>query len=455
MSPIAKKSQKSGPLARLWEKVAKSASRFGFRRAAMRGMRFAYRKLFRKDCPQEQALTVLNSWLKEHTLAQPWTPPEEIYRHKIDIVVPVYNGYEYLQPLLAAIPQTRMDYRLLLIDDHSTDPRVLPYLRQQAAQDARITVVPHETNLGFVRTVNHGFQQTGHHIALLNTDIDLPPLWLERLMAPILMSSRTASSTPFANTGIFCGFPKPRTDNTLLDTLRRMDAPFQTIRPAYTKLPTGVGFCMGMNRDVLKEIGLFDAETFGRGYGEEFDWCLRAVKAGYVNVAVENLFVYHKAGGSFQSDERELLIKRSIRKLNDRYHHFTDQTNAFYDADPLRPFREYAHIRAIEDAIHPDGLLAYAGENPPASGLEAHLQAHLEGGGKCVIVRNHSNRQEYTLTYRYGSAQYSFLLSGLTAFTEMCRLIQIDSLLVHETEATQEAVSTLKVATGATVRFLG
>ena len=68
------------------------------------------------------------------------------------------------------------------------------------------------------------------------------------------------------------------------------------------ELPTGVGFCMALNRNVLKKIGFLDEQTFGKGYGEENDWCMRAYKAGYKNVLIPNLFVYHKHGMSFNED---------------------------------------------------------------------------------------------------------------------------------------------------------
>ena len=64
------------------------------------------------------------------------------------------------------------------------------------------------------------------------------------------------------------------------------------------EIPTGVGFCMALNRACINKIGMFDT-VYGKGYGEENDWCCRAVKNGFVNVMITNLFVYHKHGASF------------------------------------------------------------------------------------------------------------------------------------------------------------
>ena len=46
-----------------------------------------------------------------------------------------------------------------------------------------------------------------------------------------------------------------------------------------------------------------DAEAFGKGYGEENDWCLRASKAGFVNLLAEDVYVYHAGQISFGLDE--------------------------------------------------------------------------------------------------------------------------------------------------------
>ena len=86
-------------------------------------------------------------------------------------------------------------------------------------------------------------------------------------------------------------------------------------RILYFPMPTGVGFCMGMNLKAIQEVGLLDEENFGKGYGEENDWCQRAIAAGYENVHVDNLFVYHKHGGSFPSEEKQRLLKEHSEAL--------------------------------------------------------------------------------------------------------------------------------------------
>ena len=66
------------------------------------------------------------------------------------------------------------------------------------------------------------------------------------------------------------------------------------------ELITGNGYCMYIKRNVINELGLFDDDTFGKGYGEENDFCYRALDHGYTNVLCDDIFIYHKGTQSFK-----------------------------------------------------------------------------------------------------------------------------------------------------------
>lgn len=93
-------------------------------------------------------------------------------------------------------------------------------------------------------------------------------------------------------------------------------------------MPTGIGFCMGMNLEAIREVGLLD-ENFDKGYGEENDWCQRAIQAGYAPMQVENLFVYHKHGGSFSSEEKLQLLKSHLERLAKKHPNYNSDTADF------------------------------------------------------------------------------------------------------------------------------
>jgi hypothetical protein len=71
---------------------------------------------------------------------------------------------------------------------------------------------------------------------------------------------------------------------------------------------------MYIRRTCLDEVGLFDAERFGRGYGEENDFCRRAAARGWHNLLAADVFVFHEGGVSF-SAERAALQDHAMKQL--------------------------------------------------------------------------------------------------------------------------------------------
>lgn len=269
-----------------------------------------------------------------------------IIKQQIDIIVPVYNGLNYFERLFESIEKTNVSHRVIIVNDCSTDNKVTPYLKKLVNSKKNYILIENSLNQGFVKSVNIALKQVKNHVALINTDIELPDFWLERLMNPILNEKKVASSTPYTNCGTICSFPEFLEDNELYLnlSLKEIDNIFQKVQPRYLEMPTGVGFCMGMNYDVLSKIGYFDEESFGKGYGEENDWCQRAIKEGYRNVQVENLFVYHKHGGSFASEEKKCLIEINQKKLSLKHPKYNEAVATFINKDENYDIRKIVKL---------------------------------------------------------------------------------------------------------------
>jgi GT2 family glycosyltransferase/glycosyltransferase involved in cell wall biosynthesis len=268
----------------------------------------------------------------------------------VAIVVPFYNCRHLLECLLATLlANTDARHRIVLVDDASTDPELSPLLESFLRQRPETLLLRNEVNRGFVATANLGIQATNSDVVIVNSDVEVPPYWIERLMAPMLADGRIASTTPFTNAGTICSFPRICEDNPLPEQwhCEDIDAQFGRLRCESVPIPTGVGFCMAMSRKAIDRIGAFDEATFGRGYGEENDWCLRASAAGFAHVAVPNLFVYHKHGGTFASEEKQALVAANLRKLHKRYPDYLGQVGAFIRRDPLREARDMALFLAM------------------------------------------------------------------------------------------------------------
>jgi glycosyltransferase involved in cell wall biosynthesis len=104
------------------------------------------------------------------------------------------------------------------------------------------------------------------------------------------------------------------------------------------RAPTGVGFCMFVKREVLNKVGFLDADTFGRGYGEENDLCLRGQAAGYHDLIAGGIFVRHLGSVSFQGEKSE-LIRKNLAILNARWPNYHRDVMRYLDEDPVRALR--------------------------------------------------------------------------------------------------------------------
>src|SRR2546428_642409 len=75
------------------------------------------------------------------------------------VIVPIYNAYEdAVQCLEAILRHAPAGTPLLLIDDASTDVRIVGLIEQLSDVPHRIVVLRHRENMGFVRSANEGFE---------------------------------------------------------------------------------------------------------------------------------------------------------------------------------------------------------------------------------------------------------------------------------------------------------
>jgi len=263
----------------------------------------------------------------------------------VDVVIPVYDGFEETVACLESCLATA-DYpwaRFVVVDDCSPNARISEYLRTTVARNQRVVLLHNDSNLGFVRTANRGMaHDETRDVLLLNSDVEVAGNWLQRLRDAAYVNDSVGSVTPFSNNATLCSFPNICKDNRLLFDLHcaEIDARFAALFKStdVVDLPTGIGFCMYIRRDCLGEVGLFDAGTFGRGYGEENDWCQRAASAGWRNVLLANCFVYHKGGVSF-AGEQDALLSNAMEILDRRYPGYHRTVQDVIANDPAKGYR--------------------------------------------------------------------------------------------------------------------
>ena len=366
----------------------------------------------------------------------------------IDIIIPVYNGYEYLEALFDSIEKyTTSPYRLIVVNDSSPDERVKPLLLKRLEKYPTSIFIDHVENKGFVKSVNEAYSHTSNHFLILNTDTEVPEFWMERLMYPIIHMEKVASTTPFTNSGQIASFPNFIADNEIFEgmNVNVLDSVFRNIDPEnfYEEVPTGVGFCMGINYDLIQEIGFFVEEEFGKGYGEENDWCQRAIQNGYKNLMVPNLFVYHKHGGSFSAEEKESLMKENAIKLLNKHPNYDKDVEAYVRKDPHRILRQ---IITIVAASHQGGIHLVldqalgGGANHYTKDL---VSQYLEDEKKVIQVSYDFYAKAYKLYFDYKEYHFSFSIATLEILEVLFKEIQFQEIFVNNLVSFQETYQTL------------
>lgn len=240
----------------------------------------------------------------------------------IDIIMPIYNAFDDLTKCIESILRhTDLSQNgLILINDASPDERIASYLNSLSAENT--TVIHNKENFGFSRNINNGIKLSNRDVLLLNSDTLVTENWLEKIRLCAYSDSSIGTVTPLSNNATLCSVPVFCQENSLPKgfSLDEYAALIEKISfRKYPSLPVANGFCMFIKRCVIEDIGLFDANTFGRGYGEENDFCYRAEQAGYRHVMCDDTYIYHSGTSSFVSDEKRKYIEAHEKVLDKRF----------------------------------------------------------------------------------------------------------------------------------------
>jgi glycosyltransferase involved in cell wall biosynthesis len=152
----------------------------------------------------------------------------------------------------------------------------------------------------------------------------------------------------------------------------------------YPRLPFLNGFCLLINRGLIQQIGYFDEETFGDGYGEENDYCLRAQQAGWQIAIADDAFVYHAQSRSYSHQRRLELVERSDRALVNKYGPQMMSNNAQLCRDDrvMNGIRARAQVMSQREELQEEARRLWEGQR-----ILIILPIADPGGGGNVVIQ--------------------------------------------------------------------
>ncbi|MFG6668622.1 glycosyltransferase [Halomonas sp. HNIBRBA4712] len=374
----------------------------------------------------------------------------------IDLIVPVYKGLDETRDCLESIwaAQSTHAYRLIVINDSSPEPELTEWLRE-AAKTRPMTLLENEENLGFVGTVNRGMAYSeSADVVLINSDAEVANDWLDRLVAAAYRPTTrpVASVTPFSNNATICSYPRFCEDNHLPEgfTLSELDCLVaETNAGQVVEIPTGIGFCMYIRREALDDVGLFDVENFGKGYGEENDFCMRTLKAGWCHLHALDVFAWHKGSVSFGESQPERVTK-ALQVLHELHPDYESRVHTFIGQDPARQARLNTDVARLRKSPKPRVLMV---NHQRGGGTERHCQelaATLKGEVEWLMLRpSPVGGARLTMLDEAESMALDYVLpDAFDELVEMLKALGVSHVHFHHTLGFHKSILGLKEALG-------
>ena len=288
-----------------------------------------------------------------------------------DIIVCIHNAPDDVSICLQALGRhtNLRRHRIILVDDGSspeTARLVVKYVSKLGC-----SYIHNGEARGYTRAANQGIAaSSAPFVVLLNSDTIVTSGWLEKLIDCALSAPNVACVGPLSNAASWQSIPELTDDKgkwciNKLPENSDLDSYAQAIavhsQRLYPEVPLVNGFCYLITREALNKVGLLDEENYPQGYGEEDDFSIRSLDAGFHHRIADDCYVYHAKSKSFTQERREQIVAKSKQTTASKH-------------NPAR-------IRAFVDSIRTNEDL-----------LRARVAARLAGktAGEAPIYRDYS-----------------------------------------------------------------
>ncbi len=312
---------------------------------------------------------------------------------QVSVIIPVYLAndesvrvlHSLLKSLFTSYPVESEYLKFIIIDDCSPISKTGQILHSLVAKERQdVTFIQNEQNIGFVKTVNHGFAgiEPDTDVVILNSDTEIHGAVFERLQNVCLRYPKIASVTPLSNRATIASIPDwPFGADTIFNLspaqIARVVADCSLLTPNIYA-PSGHGFCMYINGNALKDVGDFDQETFSLGYGEENDWSIRAIRKGYKHLVSTECYVHHHETKSFTDEKKRALKEKNSKILQEKYPFYDRWVQSYLERDPLQFHRKVLQLLLLEKIKYEKQLqticfVLHDSFTNPFGGVQRHL----------------------------------------------------------------------------------
>ena len=221
---------------------------------------------------------------------------------KISIVLPVYNGAEYLaESIESVIAQTYANWELIIVNDCSTDDS-FAIASNYASKDARIKIFTNAQNLKLPKTLNNGFEHaSGEYYTWTSDDNKYKPDAL-RIMVEKLEKNPDAVM-------VYANYTCIGSDGCEIGLVEKFE-------PNYLFSGNVIGACFLYTADAAKKAGTYDASLF---LAEDYDYWIRLYKIGKIVHIKDNLYYYRVHEKSLTETKKKYVDEQTYKVLDKHF----------------------------------------------------------------------------------------------------------------------------------------
>lgn len=261
---------------------------------------------------------------------------------KVSIVIPNKDHLADLTRCISSILErsTYDNYEIIVVENNSVTEEIFDYYKT-IQENPAIRVITYEGGFNYSKINNLGVSQAmGEYVLLLNNDIGvITPDWIEELLmyaqradvgavgAKLYYEDRTIQ-----HAGVVLGLGAHRTAGHSHYRVDHRNLGYMG-RLCYAQNVMAVtGACLMMRRALYEELGGLD-ETFAVALND-VDLCIRAWKAGRVNVFTPFAELYHYESASRGTDlsgENAERYEKEAALFRERWKELLEQGDPYYN----------------------------------------------------------------------------------------------------------------------------
>ena len=227
---------------------------------------------------------------------------------KVSVVILNWNGKKHLAEFLPTVYNSQYENLEIVVGDNASTDDSVAFIKTYFPL---VKVIENKENLGYAGGYNEILKQvTADYYVLLNSDVEVPPYWINPVIEMMESDDQIAIAQPkiksfyerthFEYAGAAGGFIDkygyPFCRGRIFDSLEKDEGQYNDIKEIFW----ASGCALFIKSSVWKRLNGLDAEFFA--HMEEIDICWRAKNLGFKVMYCGYSEVYHVGGGTLNTE---------------------------------------------------------------------------------------------------------------------------------------------------------